>query len=40
MEADSGCFDDTVMSLALANYIHEGAWEPIESLDEYYVEVI
>ena len=40
MEADSGCFDDTVMALALADYVHQGAWEPIESTPEYYVEVI
>tara|TARA_A100001011_G_scaffold324765_1_gene347277 strand:+ start:868 stop:2439 length:1572 start_codon:yes stop_codon:yes gene_type:complete len=40
MEAESGCFDDCVMSLALANYVHEGAWQPIESTDEYYIEVI
>ena len=40
MEAEAGCFDDCVMSLALANHIHEGAWEPIEAVDEYYIEMV
>jgi len=40
MEAESGCFDDCVMSLALANHIHEGAWEPIESTDDHYIEMV
>jgi len=40
MEAEHGCFDDCVMSLALANYVHEGAWEPVESKDQFYVEMI
>ena len=40
MQAEEGCFDDCVMSLALANYVHEGAWEPVESSDDYYIEVI
>lgn len=40
MQAEEGCFDDCVMSLALANYVHEGAWEPVESTDDYYIEVI
>ena len=41
MQADGGCFDDCVMSLALANYVHDGAnWTPIESGDEFYVEVL
>ena len=40
MQADGGCFDDCVMSLALANYVHEGAWTPIESGDEFCVEVL
>ena len=31
MEAEAGCFDDCVMSLALANHVHEGAWEPVET---------
>jgi len=28
------------MSLALANHIHEGAWEPIEAVDDYYIEMV
>ena len=40
MEAESGCFDDCVMSLALANHIHEGAWEPIDAVDDYYIEMV
>jgi hypothetical protein len=40
MEAESGCFDDCVMSLALANHIHEGAWEPIEAVDDLYIEMV
>ena len=40
MQADSGCFDDCVMSLALASHIHQGAWEPIESTDNFYIEMI
>ena len=30
MEAEAGCHDDCVMALALANHVHEGAWEPVE----------
>jgi ADP-ribosylglycohydrolase len=40
MEAESGCFDDTVMALALANHVCEGAWEPIEATDNYYIEMV
>jgi len=40
MEAEPGCYDDCVMSLALANHVHEGAWEPIESADDYYIEMV
>jgi len=40
MEAEAGCFDDCVMSLALANHIHEGAWEPIKAADEFYIEMV
>jgi len=40
MEAEHGCFDDCVMSLALANYVHEGAWDPAESTDEFYMEMV
>jgi len=40
MEAEQGCFDDCVMSLALANHVHEGAWEPVETPNDLYVEMI
>jgi hypothetical protein len=40
MEAEPGCFDDCVMSLALANHIHEGAWDPIDSTDDYYRDMV
>lgn len=40
MQAESGCFDDCVMSLALANYVHEGAWTPVEVNDDYYIEMV
>ena len=40
MEAEAGCFDDCVMSLALANHVHEGAWEPVESTDDMYIEMV
>lgn len=40
MQAESGCFDDCVMSLALANYVHQGAWEPIDSTDDFYIEMV
>lgn len=40
MEAEAGCFDDCVMSLALANHIFEGAWDPVEVSDEHYIEMV
>jgi len=40
MEAEQGCHDDTVMSLALANYVHEGAWTPVETPAELFTEMI
>jgi hypothetical protein len=40
MEAEDGCHDDCVMSLALANHIHEGKFTPVTVTDDYYVEVI
>ena len=40
MEAEHGCFDDCVMSLALANWVHEGAWEPVETPEELYIEMV
>lgn len=40
MEAEEGCHDDTVIALALANHIHEGAFKPIPNQSSYYVEMI
>lgn len=40
MEAEAGCFDDTVMALALANHVHEGAWEPSDIPAELYIEMV
>ena len=40
MEAEHGCHDDCVMSLALANYVHEGAWTPVDIAQEHYLEMI
>lgn len=40
MKAEEGMFDDEVMSLALANHIHDGAFEPIRVTDDFYVEAI
>ena len=40
MEAEPGCHDDCVMALALANHIHEGAWEPCEVPNELYIEMV
>jgi hypothetical protein len=40
MEAEGGCFDDCVMSLALANHVHQGIWTPIEASDTYYIEMV
>lgn len=38
MEAEPNCFDDCVMSLALANHIHEGSFEPVKATNEWYIE--
>ncbi|CAB4138757.1 large terminase protein [uncultured Caudovirales phage] len=40
MEADDGCHDDTVMSLAMVNHIHCGVFTPIESTDDFYITAI
>jgi hypothetical protein len=40
MEAERGCHDDCVMSLAIANFVHEGRYTPVEVTDEYYFEAI
>jgi hypothetical protein len=40
MEAEASCFDDCVMSLALANHVHEGAWEPVDVPADLYIEMV
>lgn len=40
MEAEPGCHDDCVMSLAIANHCHEGKFIPIDVTDDYYIEAI
>jgi hypothetical protein len=40
MEADGNMHDDCVMSLAIANYAHEGVWTPIQVSDDFYTEAI
>ena len=40
MEAEAGCFDDCVMSLALANHVHEEFGEPVETPEELYIEMV
>jgi hypothetical protein len=40
MQAEEGSYDDCVMSLAIANHIHEGKFTPVNVTDEYYVEAI
>lgn len=40
MEAEGSAHDDCVMSLAIANHIHEGKWVPVEVTDEYYSHAI
>lgn len=40
MEAEAQYHDDTVMALAIANYVHEGNFEPVENQDNYYVQMI
>lgn len=40
MEHEEGCHDDTVMALALANFIHRGAFVPIQNRDSWYVNMV
>tara|TARA_Y100001938_G_scaffold150777_1_gene243370 strand:- start:7244 stop:8815 length:1572 start_codon:yes stop_codon:yes gene_type:complete len=40
MEAEPSCYDDCVISLALANHVHEGAWEPVDVPAELYYEMV
>lgn len=39
-EADDGCHDDCVMSLCIANHIHDGVWNPVVISDSHYIEPI
>lgn len=39
IEHEVGCHDDCVMSLAIANHIHEGCWAPIQSEDSDYFDL-
>lgn len=36
MEGEGDAHDDTVMALAIANHVHDGAWTPCEVPDELY----
>ena len=40
MAAEAGCHDDCVMSLAIANHVHPGRFQPIPVSDDDYVEAI
>jgi len=40
MEAEPGCHDDCVMSLAMCNHVHERRFTPVEVTDEFYIEAI
>jgi hypothetical protein len=40
MEAEGGMHDDCVIALAIAAYVHEGKWSPVEVPDEFYSEAI
>lgn len=40
MEAEGGTHDDCVMSLAIAAYVAEDSWTPVEVTDDYYSEAI
>lgn len=40
LEAEPGCHDDCVMSLAISNFIHEGRFNPVEVTDDFYIEMI
>ncbi len=40
MEHEKGCFDDAVISLALANHINEGSFTPVKVTDEFYFEMV
>lgn len=40
MQAEDGEQDDCVLSLAIANYVHEGKWKPVVASDDFYTNAI
>lgn len=40
VEAEDGKHDDRVMSLAIANHVHDGVWEPVPVTDDFFFEAI
>ena len=40
LEAEEGCHDDCVMSLAICNHIHDGVWKPIAVTADFYIDAI
>jgi hypothetical protein len=40
MQAEEGNYDDCVMSLAIANHIHEGKFTPVHVTDDFYCDAI
>lgn len=40
MQAEEGEHDDCVMALAIASYVHEGKWKPVEVSDTFYSQAI
>lgn len=40
LQAEEGNHDDCVISLAIANHIHEGVWNPITNQDSWYSHAI
>ena len=40
MEAEQGCHDDSVMSLAILNHNHDGKFTPVVNSDSFYVEMV
>jgi hypothetical protein len=40
MDAEKGCKDDCVTSLAIANHINEGTFTPVVATDEWYVDML
>ncbi len=36
LEGEQGCFDDCVLSLAIAAHVHAGKWIPVDVTDDFY----